>query len=115
VDTLIHAAVVAALGATAALHGGPGWLGPLAAGGVMASAVAEKLSPPPDARETMGGLLASLGKRDGYYAMLLVAILTLALAPAWLPSFMGLVAAGTHAYWVGRLLYRLRKTERNPK
>jgi len=55
----------------------------------------------------VGGLLDALGNRDGFYAMLLIFIAALTFAPALLPILMIIVAAGSHAYWLTRLAYRL--------
>ena len=57
--------------------------------------------------DRLGRLLAGLGTRDGYYAMLLAFVALLAAWPAALPTLMVLVAAGSHAYWVGRAAYGL--------
>lgn len=122
-DTAVHALLVLALGVTTARTAGGGGLvaGAIAASGVIASATLAKISPTivlrGDGGDRFGRVLAGLGNRDGYYAMLAGFILALAVLPAALPSLMGLVAAGSHAYWIGRLAYALRppKTDRKPK
>jgi phosphatidylglycerophosphate synthase len=121
-DTVVHVALVLALGyASARLTGAGAVSGVVAAAGVIGSSWMTKTAP------TVGGpvgrLLSGLGNRDGFYAMLLLFILALAVFPPALPALMVLVAAGCHAYWIGRVLYRLRpsrgarrrKTVRNPK
>ncbi|MBI4627254.1 MAG: CDP-alcohol phosphatidyltransferase family protein [Candidatus Rokubacteria bacterium] len=113
-DTIVHAALVLAMGVTAARVAGAGGVtGVVAALGVAGSAVVAKLSPalgadgvPPAG---LGRLLTGLGTRDGYYAMLLAFVALLAAWPAALPGLMVLVAAGSHAYWVGRAAYRRRR------
>jgi phosphatidylglycerophosphate synthase len=113
-DTIVHAALVLAMGITSArVAGGGATAGVVAGAGVVASAIVAKLSPtlgtggaPPD---RVGRLLAGLGNRDGYYAMLLAFLVLLAARPAALPGLMILVAAGSHAYWVGRAAYRRRR------
>jgi len=107
-DTVIHALLVLAMGVTAQRAGGRMGigLGLLAAGGVVASAIVAKTSPP------RSRVLAALGTRDGFYAMLVIFILVLTLAPGRLPMFLIVVAAGSHAYWLARLRFH---TSRKPK
>jgi hypothetical protein len=60
---------------------------------------------------TAGGVasvLDALSSRDGFYAMLLLFIVGLTVAPAALPALMLVVALGTHAFWIGGLIVRLR-------
>jgi phosphatidylglycerophosphate synthase len=107
-DTVIHALLVVAMGATAqAMAGRAGiGLGALAASGVVVSAMIAKTS----LRSTaggVGGFLSALGNRDGFYAMLVIFILALTFASALLPILMIIVAAGSHAYWLTRLAHRL--------
>lgn len=107
-DTVIHAALVLAMGVTAQQAAGRGAvaLGLLAAIGVVVSAMIAKTSPR-SAGGGFGGFLETLGSRDAFYGMLISFILALAVAPALLPLLMIVVAAGSHAYWLGRLAYRL--------
>ena len=107
-DTVIHALLVLAMGVTAQQAAGRGAvaLGVLAAIGVVVSAMIAKTSPR-SAGGGFGGFLEALGSRDGFYAMLIAFILALAAAPGLLPLLMIVVAAGSHAYWLGRLAYRL--------
>jgi phosphatidylglycerophosphate synthase len=108
VDTIIHVAVVLALGVTSAAVTGHGaGLGMLAALGVIASSAVAKAWPGLAMPDRVGTALSGLGSRDGFYAMLLAFILARAAWPAALPWLMVVVAGGSHAYWVGRLLYRL--------
>ena len=108
VDTVVHVAVVIALGATSAALTGRGWrLGLLAAAGVILSAAVAKAWPGLAMPDRLGGFFTNLGSRDGFYAMLLGFLALVAYAPPLLPILMTVVAAGTHAYWVGRLVYRL--------
>lgn len=110
-DTLVHAALVLALGLAAARIAGAGTVaGVMAAAGVVASATVGKLWPPAPASEGGRGLLDRLSSRDGFYVMLLLFIALRIGAPAWLPVLLAVVAAGTHAYWVARALSLLRKT-----
>lgn len=117
-DTVVHAALVAAMGVSAAEASGRGVasLGLVAAAGVVLSAALAKVLPPPDGG-WFRGLLARLGNRDGFYATLVAFILLLATAPAALPLLVIVVALGSHAYWVARLvcLAAPRKTARKPK
>ena len=113
-DTVVHAWLVLAMGVTSArvADGGGVVTGAVAAAGVVASAVVAKVSPTlvvGDGGTRVGRLLAGLGTRDGYYAMLVLFILLLAALPAALPWLMALVAAGSHAYWLGRAAYALRR------
>jgi phosphatidylglycerophosphate synthase len=107
-DTVIHALLVLAMGVTAQATAGRAGigLGALAASGVVVSAMIAKTSPR-TAAGGVGGLLEALGNRDGFYAMLLIFILCLTFAPSMLPILMIIVAAGSHAYWLTRLAYRL--------
>jgi phosphatidylglycerophosphate synthase len=117
IDTVVHACVVIALGVAAGTLTGRGaGLGALAAAGVVASAAAAYRWPATaEAEDRVGTLLNDLGSRDGFYVMLLGFLAAVAWAPAALPALMIVVAVGTHAYWVGRVVYRLVKTDRNPK
>lgn len=109
-DTMTHAAVVLALGATsAALTGRGATLGVLAAGGMIASAAVAKAWPGVAMPDRVGTFLSQLGSRDGFYAMLLLFIVARATWPPALPWLMIVVAAGSHAFWVGRVLYRLTR------
>ena len=107
-DTVIHALLVLAMGVTAQARAGRAGigLGALAASGVVVSAIIAKTSPRSTAGG-VGGLLDALGNRDGFYAMLLIFILALTFAPALLTLLMVVVTAGSHAYWLSRLGYRL--------
>jgi phosphatidylglycerophosphate synthase len=110
VDTIIHAGVVLALGATSAAATGQGiGLGIAAALGIVASAVVMKIWPGLAMPDRLGAAIAGVGNRDGFYAMLIGFILVRALWPEALPWLMILVAAGSHAYWVGRVVYRLTR------
>jgi phosphatidylglycerophosphate synthase len=107
-DTVIHALLVLAMGVTAQARAGRAGigLGVLAASGVVVSAMIAKTSP----RSTtggVGGFLDALGNRDGFYAMLLLFLAALTFAPAMLTILMIIVTAGSHAYWLTRLAYRL--------
>jgi phosphatidylglycerophosphate synthase len=110
-DTRVHTAVVTALGtATHAATGGGGFLGAIAAIGVVASAATAFRWPVTGGLEDrVGTFLQNLGSRDGFYAMLLGFLAALTWSPSWLPALMAVVAAGTHAYWLGRVGYRLAR------
>ena len=64
--------------------------------------------------DALGGFLDALGNRDGFYAMLIVFILALTFAPSALPTLMLVVTAGSHAYWLTRLGYRLLAATKSP-
>jgi phosphatidylglycerophosphate synthase len=118
VDTIVHTALVLALGAAASQVTGAGLgAGVIAAVGVVAGATVGKVWPPapPSAGRRRG--LDALTSRDGFYAMLVLFIALRLGAPSLLPVLMAVVAAGTHAYWIGRvvLLNGGRKTARKPK
>jgi phosphatidylglycerophosphate synthase len=108
-DTVVHGSVVVALGVAAeALTGRGTLLGVVGALGIVGSAVAAFRWPATGpAEDRVGTFLDNLGTRDGFYAMLLGFLAAVTWAPAALPALMALVAAGSHAYWVGRVLYRL--------
>jgi phosphatidylglycerophosphate synthase len=104
VDTIVHTALVLALGLAATRVTGAGLgAGVVAAIGVIASALVGKVWPPAPPSAGRRRLLDALTSRDGFYAML---VLFIALRIGWpdqLPGLMAVVAAGTHAYWVARL------------
>jgi phosphatidylglycerophosphate synthase len=107
-DTVVHMALVAGMGIAAArVSGASTWLGVVAALGVVLSAWVWKTSRP--AAAGVGRVFVVLGNRDGFYAALLAFVAAVGLAPAALPALMALLAAGTHAYWVGAMLSRLRR------
>lgn len=119
-DTLVHALLVAAMGATAQTAAGAGaGLGVLAALGVVVSATVAKAWPGWTRQGGVERVLDGLGARDGFYAMLVAFIAVLAVRPALLPGLMLVVAAGANLYWVARLGWRLARpaanTARNPK
>jgi phosphatidylglycerophosphate synthase len=106
-DTLVHAALVLGMGVTAERLAEAGAaMGVVAAAGVVASAWVAKTAPP--AANAINRAFGALGNRDGFYAMLLAFVLGVALAPSALPALMVLVAAGTHAYWIGSSVTRPR-------
>lgn len=110
-DTVVHTALVLALGVAAAHVTGQGLgAGVAAAVGVVASAVVGKRWPPvaPPAT-TPRGLLDALTSRDGFYAMLVLFLGLRVLAPALLPVLMIVVAVGTHAYWLTRAALWIRR------
>jgi phosphatidylglycerophosphate synthase len=120
VDTVIHALLVITMGDAAqrVASGGAGLAGIAAALGVVASALLTRAVPP--AAGGLGALLNALSNRDGFYAMLVLFVTGLAVWPSALPALMLVVAAGCHAFWLGRLVYGLAqrrrpKTERKPK
>jgi phosphatidylglycerophosphate synthase len=109
VDTIVHAAMVVAMGLTAErIAGGGAALGIIGALGVVASAAVAKRWPTTDATDSIGATLQNLGSRDGFYTMLVLFITALAIAPAALPWLMIIVALGSHAYWLARATYTLR-------
>jgi phosphatidylglycerophosphate synthase len=110
VDTIVHAAMVVAMGLTAErIAGGGAALGIIGALGVVASAAVAKQWPTTDATDSIGATLRNLGSRDGFYTMLLLFITALAIAPAALPWLMIIVALGSHAYWLARATYTVRR------
>lgn len=111
VDTVIHVLLVVAMGVTAATVAwrGSELLGILAGAGVVAGAWLAKAWPPAGSVDRVGKALDRLSNRDGFYTMLVAFIGARALTPAWLPFFMLTVVAGTHAYWLGRVLHRLAR------
>jgi phosphatidylglycerophosphate synthase len=105
-DTVVHALLVVAIGVTVGRSWPPATaLGAVSALGVIASALVAKLAPP--AAEALGGLLANLASRDGFYALLVLFTILLAALPIALPFFMVVIALGPHAYWLARTLYAL--------
>ncbi len=102
-DTVVHALLIVAVGLTV----GQAWpggtvFGILGALGVVASAALTKVAAPAPGR--LGAVLNRLGTRDGFYGTLIVFVTLLAAAPAALGWFLVIVALGSHAYWVGRLI-----------
>jgi phosphatidylglycerophosphate synthase len=108
-DNLVHAAIVLAMGVTTQATTGTGlWIGVLGTLGTLGSAVVAKLWPPRGG-EGVGSRLENMGSRDGFYAMLVLFIGALALAPALLPWLMALVAVGSNAYWIARIMVALTR------
>ena len=108
-DTVVHIALVLALGVAAARVAGSGLAeGAVASAGVVASAVVGKVWPPVPTTASDRGPLDTLTSRDGFYAMLVIFIALRAVAPALLPLLMVVVAIGTHAYWVTRAALSIR-------
>lgn len=113
VDTIVHAALVVALGLTAQrIAGGGALLGLVGAIGVVASAAVAKLWPVTGGATAVATTLENLGSRDGFYAMLVLFIAANAAAPAALPWLMIVVAIGSHAYWLARAAYTLRRVNK---
>jgi phosphatidylglycerophosphate synthase len=110
-DTVVHTALVLALGVAAAHVTGHGLVAGVAgAVGVVASAVVGKRWPPVAPPATSArGLLDALTSRDGFYAMLVLFLGLRVLAPALLPVLMAVVAIGTHAYWLTRAALWIRR------
>jgi phosphatidylglycerophosphate synthase len=103
-DTLVHAALVLAMGVTT---GGAGpALGVIAAAGVVGSSATAKTATPSTA-PGVGRVLDGMGNRDGFYATLIAFIALLTFRPSLLPALMLVVAIGTHAYWLTRLAVKL--------
>jgi phosphatidylglycerophosphate synthase len=109
-DTVVHTALMLALGVAATRVGGWGLAaGVVAAVGVVASATIGKLWPPAPATEPGRGLLDRLSSRDGFYAMLVLFIAMRIVSPGLLPALMVVVAVGTHVYWASRLTVLTRR------
>ena len=109
IDTLVHIALVLALGVAADRVTGAGLAaGVVGAVGVVASAVVYKRWPPAPPTAADRGPLDALTSRDGFYAMLLIFIALRLTAPSRLPALMMVIAVGTHAYWVARAALSLR-------
>jgi phosphatidylglycerophosphate synthase len=110
VDTIVHAALVVAMGLTAQrIAGGGALLGLIGAIGIIASATVAKLWPATGATTAVATALENLGSRDGFYAMLLLFIAARAVAPSALPWLMIVVALGSHAYWLARAAFTLSR------
>jgi phosphatidylglycerophosphate synthase len=110
-DTVVHTALVLALGLAATRVTGEGLTaGTAAAVGVVASAVVGKRWPPVTAPSASArGLLDALTSRDGFYAMLVLFIVLRVAAPSLLPTLMTVVAVATHAYWLTRAALWIRR------
>ncbi len=108
-DTLVHASGAVALGMAAQRLEGSGLVyGSLAALGFIASALVSKTLPRPKVAHGVARTVSALGTRDGFYVLLLLYLLTIALAPAALPSLVLLAALGSHLYWLSVLATRPR-------
>lgn len=102
VDMTVLAAMVAGMGlASSHLAGQGAMLGALAAMGVVASALVARIGAVAPGR--LGDLIEALGYRDGFYLVLAGFSLAVSAAPAALPPLMGVLAAGSHTYWLARL------------
>jgi phosphatidylglycerophosphate synthase len=110
VDTLVHIALVLALGVAAVrVAGGGGAAAVAAAVGVVASAAVGKLWPPSPPSAGPRGPLDALTSRDGFYGMLILFLAVRLATPSLLPALMVLIAAGIHAYWIARLIVVVRR------
>src|SRR5262245_25754648 len=115
-DAAVHAALVTALG-LAATPSGAWWglvVGAIGALGVVACGLVASLWP---LEVTAGGSpverwVDGLGNRPGLYCLLLGYVLGRALAPHLLPALLVVVAAGAHAYWLGRVALLLASRRR---
>jgi phosphatidylglycerophosphate synthase len=108
-DTLVHASGAVALGLAAQRLDGSGLLyGGLAAIGFVASALVSKTSPRSKTPHGLARTVSALGTRDGFYVLLLLYLLVIALAPAVLPHLVLFAALGSHLYWLSVLATRPR-------
>jgi phosphatidylglycerophosphate synthase len=108
VDTVVHALLVVAMGASAESAGARVGLtaGSIGALGVVASAGVAKTWPP-SGRRGVGAVLQGLSNRNAFYGLLLVFGLGQVFLPVSLPLIIALAAAGMHAYWLGAVAHRL--------
>jgi phosphatidylglycerophosphate synthase len=105
VDTLVHVALVLALGVAAnRVADGGGTAAVVAAAGVVASAAVGKLRPPAPPSAGPRRPLDALTSRDGFYGMLILFLAVRLATPSLLPALMVLIAAGIHTYWIARLI-----------
>jgi hypothetical protein len=116
VDTIVHGALLVALGLGAVRVAGSGWIAALAgAAAVVVSGLLGKFWPPAPASADRD-VLDRLTSRDGFYLMLLAFVVVRIAAPRLLPALLILIAVGSHVYWLSRALALLRKkTCRTPK
>jgi hypothetical protein len=82
--------------------------GGLAAIGFIASALVSKTLPRPKGAHGFARTVGALGTRDGFYVLLLLYVLTIALVPAALPHLVLFAALGSHLYWLSVLATRPR-------
>jgi phosphatidylglycerophosphate synthase len=122
VDTLVHLALVLAMGAVAERVGfwAGNELGVSAAVGVVLSAATASAWPLGEASRGgnahVGRVLDGLANRQGFYGILLVFMLCRALAPGLLPTLMVVLAVGSNAYWIGRVAVAVAlRTGRGPQ
>jgi hypothetical protein len=94
---------------TGLLYGG------LAAIGFIASALVSKTLPRPKVAHGLARTVGALGTRDGFYVLLLLYVLTIALAPAALPHLVLFAALGSHLYWLSVLATRPRVAPTAPR
>jgi phosphatidylglycerophosphate synthase len=98
-DTLIHGVAVLAMGVSAGDAGlALGILGGVGVG--LAAEFARRLRRRSAPGETMHEVLRSTGNRDAFYLVLLGFVLLRWWLPGLLPALAGLVAAGSHGYWI---------------
>jgi phosphatidylglycerophosphate synthase len=107
-DTAVHALLVIGMGAAAdrRVGGGALVLGLVAGAGVILSAIFARRLPVGGGRAER--LLKRFGSRDLFYALLLLFVGGLAVAPAILPAVLALAAVGSQAYWLTAMVARLR-------
>jgi phosphatidylglycerophosphate synthase len=114
-DTVVHAAIALAMGATARREASTApLLGAAAAGGVVLSALVARFLPSRH-EAGLGSMLRNLGNRDGFYSLLGAFVVGLGLSRRRsLPWVMALLAAGSQAYWIAGLVQRLRERSAEP-
>jgi len=104
IDTVVHTTLALALGVAASHLAGAGLAsGVVAAAGILVGGIIGKIWPPAPLTASRN-LLDRLTSRDGFYAMLTLFVLLGVARPTLLPSLMLIVAAGTHIYWLARIL-----------
>ncbi|MFQ5897472.1 MAG: CDP-alcohol phosphatidyltransferase family protein [Candidatus Methylomirabilia bacterium] len=109
VDTVITVLVVMGMAATATAVGGPLMLlaGAVAGSGIIVSAVFANFFPPRANRAAgLGRVLRGTGNRDMLYLVLLFFVLSLWKVQWLLPPLIGLLAVGSHVYWLTCLVQR---------
>lgn len=112
IDTLIHAALVLGIGVTASRSSGL-WgigVGILAAAGIVMSAVVARTgNRPGEPRGPIGRVLRRMANRDLFYLVVIASLISLWWLPSLLPWLIGLLAIGSHVYWLASVVHHVRE------
>jgi phosphatidylglycerophosphate synthase len=112
IDTLIHGALVLGMGVTASRSSGLWGMGLsiLAATGIVMSAVVARTGTASgEPHGSVGRLLRRMANRDLFYLVVIASLIGLWRLPSLLPWLVGVLAIGSHGYWLTSVVHRARE------